>query len=68
MIRLKLKEVLRKKGMTQKELSEISGINETTISFMSRDTSSVINKENLAKIMKALDIQDISEIIEYTPE
>lgn len=67
-IRLKLKEVLESRGITQKELSSITGINEATISSMCRDTGTSINKNRLAKIMDALGVKEISEIIEYIPE
>lgn len=63
-IRLKVKELLEEKGMTQKELAICSGIRESTISDIVRGSRTVINFEHLAKIMEALKIQKIEEIIE----
>lgn len=63
-VKLKVKELLERKDMTQKKLAELSGIRESTISDIVRGTRTVINFEHLAKIAEALNIQDIREIIE----
>lgn len=60
----KLKDVLERKGMTQKELSEITGIREATISEMVNDSRSVYNKQHMFKVMDALNITDLEEILE----
>lgn len=65
MINIKLKEVLAAKGITQKELAEVTGLRPTTISEMARNNRTTINKEHLESVMKALDVKEISEIIEY---
>jgi len=65
MINIRLKEVLAAKGMTQKDLSEATGLRPTTISEMARNNRTTINKEHLESVMKALDVKEISEIIEY---
>lgn len=65
-VKLKVKELLEMKDMTQKKLAELSGIRESTISDIVRGSRTVINFEHLAKIAEALDIQDIHEIIELT--
>ncbi|MFD2869060.1 helix-turn-helix domain-containing protein [Kurthia populi] len=65
MINIKLKQLLKEKGMTQKELSEKTGLYPTIISEMVRNTRTTINKEHLEAVMKVLGVTDISEIIEY---
>jgi len=65
MINIRLKEVLAAKGITQKELAEVTGLRPTTISEMARNNRTTINKEHLESVMKALDVKEISEIIEY---
>lgn len=62
--RFKLKEVLEQKRITQKELAEMTGIREATISDMSNDTRSVYNKKHIAKIMDVLDLTELDEILE----
>lgn len=63
-VNLKVKELLEKKKMTQKDLAERSKIRESTISDIVRGTRTVINFEHLAKISEALDVKKIEEIIE----
>ena len=58
-VKLRIKELLEEKGITQKKLAEISGVRESTISDIVRGTRTVINFEHLAKIATALDVSDI---------
>ena len=64
-IRLRVKEALDNRGMTQKKLAEMSGVRESTISDIVRGTRTVINFEHLSKIAKALEIEDIRELIDF---
>lgn len=64
-IELKVKEAIEKRGITQKKLSEMSGIRESTISDIVRGTRTVINFEHLSKIAEALEISDITELINF---
>jgi len=59
---------LKERGLTQKELSKKTGIREATISVFARDAGTSINKEILAKIMEALGVKDVREIIEYVSD
>ena len=61
---LKLKEVLERKGISQKELSRMTGIREGTISELVNDSRSVYNKKHLITIMQALNIVDLNDILE----
>lgn len=63
-VKIKLKEVLIERGMTQSELAKLSGLSETAISMFTRGQGISINKEHLAKIASALNITNISEILE----
>ena len=63
-IKLKVKDVLEKKNISQKRLAEIAEIRESTISDIVRGTRTVINFEHLAKIANALNISDIRELID----
>lgn len=63
-IKLKVKDVLEKKNISQKKLAEMAEIRESTISDIVRGTRTVINFEHLAKIANALNISDIRELID----
>ena len=63
-VRLRLKELLEEKDITQKKLAEMAGIRESTISDIVRGTRTVINFEHLGKIATALEVDDIRKIID----
>lgn len=65
MIRIKLKEILKEKGMTQKELAEITKLRPNVLSEMANNSRTTINKEHLEIVMKALDIHDLNDILDY---
>lgn len=63
-VKLRVKELLDEKGLTQKKLAELAGVRESTISDIVRGTRTVINFEHLGKIATALEISDIRKIID----
>lgn len=64
-IKLKVKELLEEREITQKKLAQMSGIRESTISDIVRGTRTVINFEHLSKVAEALDIDNISQLIDF---
>ena len=64
-IKLKLKELLEERNITQKKLAQMSGIRESTVSDIVRGTRTVINFEHLSKIAEALEIDHISQLINF---
>lgn len=64
-VKLKVKELLEERNITQKKLAQISGIRESTISDIVRGTRTVINFEHLSKIAEALEIDNISQLIDF---
>ena len=64
-VKLKVKELLEERNITQKNLAQISGIRESTISDIVRGTRTVINFEHLSKIAEALEIDNISQLIDF---
>lgn len=56
--------MLETRGITQKELSQMTGIQESTLSFLARNRRDKINTEHLSKIMEALNITSFDEILE----
>lgn len=67
-VKLKVKEAIERRGITQKRLAEMAGIRESTISDIVRGTRTVINFEHLSKIAEALEVNDITELIDFEPE
>ncbi|WP_149093899.1 helix-turn-helix domain-containing protein [Paenibacillus terrae] len=64
-IRIKLKEILKKKGITQKQLEELSGVSQARISKLSSDDRQEVNLLMLEKIAHALEIKDISVLMQF---
>lgn len=63
-VKIKLKEILTERNMTQSELAKLSNLSETVISIFVRGKGNSINKEYLSKIASALNIEDIRELLE----
>lgn len=70
MIKVKLKEILKKKGMTLKELHEITGISMNSLSIFQNQKRDGIQFATLERISSALDVSlsDLLQIVqdEYT--
>jgi putative transcriptional regulator len=64
MIIIKLDDLLKKKGMSQRELSRLTEIRHPTISEMCLNKSKSLPINNLDAICKVLDC-DLTDIIEY---
>lgn len=64
-VKLKVKEAIEKRDITQKKLAEMSSIRESTISDIVRGTRTVINFEHLSKIAETLQVEDIRELIDF---
>lgn len=67
-IRLKLDKVMKTKGITQLKLARLTGIRQATISDMVQNKRDSLNLRNLERIIKVLNIEDISEILELETE
>lgn len=63
-LRIRLKEVLEERGINQTELADLSGVRRPSISEFATDARTTINKKQLLKIMEALNITDIRELLE----
>lgn len=68
MLILKLDQFMDEKRMNTRQLSEITGIRWNTVDDMVKNKSKHWVPENLEKIMDALGIKDISDIIERVHE
>ncbi|WP_081390668.1 helix-turn-helix domain-containing protein [Paenibacillus nitricinens] len=64
-LNIKLKEVLKERGITQKELEAISGVNQARISQLCKEGRKEVSLPILEKIAAALDITDISVLLQF---
>ena len=68
MVRIKVKEVAKSKGISQSKLSRLADVNVSTIQRIYRNpTTTNINIFTLEKIARALDV-NVSELIESIPD
>ncbi|MFK4341523.1 MULTISPECIES: helix-turn-helix transcriptional regulator [Paenibacillus] len=67
-IKIKLKEVLKTKGITQKNLEAMTGIPQSRISTLCSGNRQEVNLLMLEKIAHALEITDLSELIQLEEE
>lgn len=67
MIEIKLLDILKEKKITQKELSETSGVRPATISVMCHKDPERISLPALSKICTTLDCR-IEDILVFTPD
>jgi len=67
MFRLKVKEVARQKGISQRQLFLRSGVDIRTIRRIFQNPQTVVTVETLARLAKVLEV-DVSELIESVPD
>ncbi|WP_416151129.1 helix-turn-helix domain-containing protein [Salipaludibacillus sp. HK11] len=67
-VRLKLKELLVEREISQKELALRTGIREATLSVIVRNTTDKINYKHIGTIMNELNIEDFNTIFELYEE
>lgn len=68
MLILKLESIMTKKRVNTRQLSEMTGIRWNTIDDMAKNKAKHWSSENLNKIMVALELDDIGQLIEYKKE
>ncbi|MNW50242.1 antitoxin HipB [compost metagenome] len=62
---LKLREVMKEKGVTQMELSKKANVRQAAISELCRNEREEVNLAMLTKIANALNIKDISVLMQF---
>lgn len=65
-IEIRLHQIMRERNLTGKELAKRSGVSESVISTFKYRTT--VNLVHTAKIMKALNIDNIDELLRYVPD
>jgi transcriptional regulator with XRE-family HTH domain len=64
-LKIRLKEILEERSMTQKQLSEIAQLRPNVISELCNNVRESINRTHLGKIAKALNIKDLNELLYF---
>ncbi|TRW26274.1 helix-turn-helix transcriptional regulator [Criibacterium bergeronii] len=67
MVKIHLSRILGEKRMSQKELSEKTGIRRATINEMYHELVERINLDYLSKMCEVLNVK-IEDILEYIPD
>ncbi|MBO6298595.1 MAG: helix-turn-helix transcriptional regulator [Lachnospiraceae bacterium] len=67
MVRIKICELMGKRKMTRKHLSELTGIRPNTIGDLYREDVKKIDIQALDKICKVIEC-DICDVLEYVPD
>jgi len=67
-IEVKLKQLMKENNLTQEQLSEMTGIRRATISEISTNGKTAMNRIHLARIAEVLEIDDIRELIDFKEE
>lgn len=65
---IKLKQALKDRSMTQKELEALSGVPQSKISMLCNNNYQELNIANLEKIADAMNITDISELLDFVED
>lgn len=66
MLELRLREILEERGLTQLEVAFMTRISPVTISELVNNKRTSVNKKQLAKICKTLDITDLNELFKVS--
>ncbi|MGG3707368.1 helix-turn-helix domain-containing protein [Heyndrickxia coagulans] len=67
-IEVRLKDLLKERGIEQKQLASMANLTERTVSELVNNKTKRYPKEALEKIAEALGIDDINEIITIVDE
>lgn len=65
---VRLNEILQERDMTQKRLSDITGLRPATISEICNNQRTTLNRDHLVKIISALNIKEINDLITIKKE
>ena len=66
-VRINIDKLLKDRGLTQKELSDLTDVRQAAISNLRRGFVDRISIDHMERIASALNIDDINDIISLTP-
>lgn len=61
---VRLAELLEERGMTQRQLVDLTGLRPATVSELANNLRTTIHRSHITKIADALGIEDIRQLIE----
>ncbi|MEK4968535.1 helix-turn-helix transcriptional regulator [Cytobacillus sp. FSL R7-0696] len=64
MLYVKVSDILAERNITRSALAEMTGLRPNVISEICNNQRTTINREHIARIAKALEIADVSELLE----
>jgi len=67
LLRLKLKDLYEERGLTQKKVSEATGIRASTLSGLANNLRTSWDVEILGRLMVYFELNDIRQMIEFEP-
>ncbi|MEH6992622.1 helix-turn-helix transcriptional regulator [Neobacillus drentensis] len=67
-VEIKLKDLLKERNIEQKQLAEMTGLTERTISELVNNKVKRMPKEAIEKIANALELDNINDIIAFVNE
>jgi len=67
-LRCRLRQLLKERGLTMRELHLMTGIRQTALSEMANSTRSTINIPHLTTIAMTLRLTDLNELFEFIME
>lgn len=67
-LHVRIKEVLKERNITQKELAELTGIRPAAISELANNLRTTINREHIERIAEVLEITRIDDLIRFELE
>ncbi|MEG8975396.1 helix-turn-helix transcriptional regulator [Priestia megaterium] len=67
LLRLKLKDLYEERGITQKRVSEDTGIRASTLSGLANNLRTSWDVEILERLMVYFELNDIRQMIEFEP-
>lgn len=67
MLKLRLKELYEERGVTQKEVSEVTGIRAGTLSGLANNMRTSWDVCLLERLLVYFELKDITELIQYEP-
>lgn len=67
LLRLKLKDLYEERGLTQKKVSEATGIRASTLSGLANNLRTSWDVEILERLMVYFELNDIRQMIEFEP-
>jgi len=67
LLRLKLKDLYEERGITQKRVSEDTGIRASTLSGLANNLRTSWDVEILERLMVYFELSDIHQMIEFEP-